>query len=97
MFMKLSKGKRTFYGQTFEDLFCDFSENLGAGNYDSTRNLRFNTLTLEEVAGPAIFDSKICLQRVREKNENNKIAKEAYHQKLEQAINTLTEQLKKTN
>ena len=44
MFMKLSKGKKVYEGQTFEDIFCEYSENLGAGTYDERVNLKFNAL-----------------------------------------------------
>ncbi len=69
MFMKLSCGKRKYNGQTLEDLFCDNSENLGAGKYDERTNLKFNAYTLEDVAGQEIFYAKDCMNRVRTKDE----------------------------
>lgn len=65
MFMKLSCGKRKYSGQTLEDLFCDSSENLGAGKYDERSNLKYNAYTLEEIAGQEIFYAKECIDRVR--------------------------------
>ncbi len=68
MFMKLSCGKRKYSGQTLEDLFCDNSENLGAGKYDERSNLKYNAYTLEEMAGQEIFYAKGCMDRVHTKD-----------------------------
>lgn len=78
MFMKLSEGKRKHEGISFEQLFCDHSENLGAGKYDERKNLKFNTLTLEEVAGSEIFDAKKCRNIVLEKVKAEENLRRAY-------------------
>ncbi len=86
MFIKLSKGKRTFEGQSFEDIFCENSENLGAGIFDDRANLRYNALTLEEVAGQEIFYAKGCIERVRNRAREDKHNRDAYKSILEKAM-----------
>lgn len=95
MFMKLSKGKRTYNGQTLEDLFCDASENLGAGRFDDRKNLKYNALTLEEVSGEEMFYAKNCINKIRARAQEEHISEEEYKQKLADTMaQQLTEMLK---
>lgn len=89
MFIKLSKGKKVYQGQTFEDIFCENSENLGAGIFDSRANLRYNALTLEDMAGAEIFYAKGCIERVRNRAREDKQNREAYKSFIEKAINDI--------
>lgn len=89
LFIKLSRGKRIFEGNTFEDIFCENSENLGAGIFDNRANLRYNALTLEEIAGPEIFYAKECVERVRNRAREDKHNRDAYKSVLENAINDI--------
>lgn len=72
MYEKLRNGKVTLNRQSFEDIICDCSENLGTNVNDIHTNLRFNLMTFEEVIGRDKFSFLQNFKRVKTKLDEYK-------------------------